>query len=107
MILLSGGENIYPEDIESIINRHRFVEESLVVNHSGILTALVKIDIKAYAKSLALSVQDAAVEARKYVKDLIKDVNRDLSAFQKIGDVLLQETAFERTPTLKIKRYLY
>ena len=107
MILLSGGENIYPEDIESIINRHRFVEESLVVNHSGILTALVRIDIKAFAKSLALTAQDAVVEAKKYIKELIKDVNRDLSAFQRIGDVLLQETAFERTPTLKIKRYLY
>ncbi len=107
MILLSGGENIYPEDIESIINRHRFVEESLVVNHSGILTALVRIDIKAFAKSLALTAQDAVGEAKKYIKELIKDVNRDLSAFQRIGDVLLQETAFERTPTLKIKRYLY
>lgn len=107
MILLSGGENIYPEDIESIINRHRFVEESLVVNHSGILTALVRIDIKAYAKSLALSVQEAAVEAKKYIKELIRDVNSELSSFQRIGDVLLQETAFERTPTLKIKRYLY
>ena len=107
MILLSGGENIYPEDIESLINRKEFVEESLVVNHSGILTALVKLDLSSYAKSLALSVGEAKEKAKSYVKDVIRDVNKDLSAFQRIGEVLLQETAFERTPTFKIKRYLY
>ena len=107
MILLSGGENIYPEDIESLINRKEFVEESLVVNHSGILTAFVKLDLSSYAKSLALSVGEAKEKAKSYVKDVIRDVNKDLSAFQRIGEVLLQETAFERTPTFKIKRYLY
>ena len=107
MILLSGGENIYPEDIESLINRKEFVEESLVVNHSGILTALVKLDIASYQKALALTVGEAKEKAKNYVKEVIRDVNKDLSAFQRIGEVLLQETAFERTPTYKIKRYLY
>ncbi len=107
MILLSGGENIYPEDIESLINRKEFVEESLVVSHSGILTALVKLDLASYAESLAMTVGEAKEKAKNYVKDVIRDVNKDLSAFQRIGEALLQETAFERTPTFKIKRYMY
>ena len=107
MILLSGGENIYPEDIESLINREKYVEESLVVNRSGVLTALVKLDLKAYAESLGRKVEETGEDAKKYCALVIERVNGKLSRFQRIGEVLMQERAFERTPTLKIRRYLY
>ena len=107
MILLSGGENIYPEDIESLINREKYVEESLVVNRSGVLTALVKLDLKAYAESLGRKVEETGEDAKKYCALVIERVNGKLSRFQRIGEVLMQDRAFERTPTLKIRRYLY
>ncbi len=107
MILLSGGENIYPEDIESMINREKYVEESLVVNHSGVLTALVKLDLSSYAEALGRKVEEIGEEAKRYSELVIEHVNSKLSRFQRIGEVFLQENAFERTPTLKIKRYLY
>lgn len=107
MILLPGGENIYPEDIESLINSEKFVEESLVVNHSGVLTALVKLDLSSYAESIGRKAGEAGDEAKRYCALVIDRVNSRLSRFQRIGEVLLQERAFERTPTLKIKRYLY
>ena len=45
MILGASGENVYPEEIESIINNFRFVNESLVVENSGKLVAMVHFNI--------------------------------------------------------------
>ncbi len=107
MILGSGGENIYPESIEALLNNQSFVTESLVIPENGGLIALVKIDIDSFAQKMALSVNDAKVEAMKYVAKLREDVNKELSAFSRISSVELQEEPFQRTPTQKIKRFLY
>lgn len=107
MILGSSGENIYPEAIESLINREAYVSESLVVMGDGGLTALIRLDMESYAKAMKLSVDEARGAAAKYLENLRKRVNRDLSASSRIDEVALQEQKFERTPTLKIKRFLY
>ena len=107
MILGSGGENIYPEPIESLINANEYVEESLVVPDKGGLVALIKIDLELMSKKMKISLQEAHGEALKYVKRIKTDVNSELSAFSRISDVELQEEPFERTPTQKIKRFLY
>jgi long-chain acyl-CoA synthetase len=107
MILGAGGENIYPENIEAVINNQGFVTESLVVPEEGGLLALVKIDIDSFAKKMALDVNDARAEAMKYVAKLREEVNKELSVFSRISSVELQEEPFQRTPTQKIKRFLY
>ncbi len=107
MIVGPTGENIYPEVIESIINNQQFVEESLVVSDNGGLLALVKIDIELMAKNLAITIEEAREEAKKYVDKLRTNVNRELSSQNRIDSVELQEDAFERTATQKIKRFLY
>ncbi len=107
MILGPGGENIYPESIESLINNMSFVQESLVVPENGGLLALIKIDIKAFAEKKKMDINDAKEEAKKYILSLRKEVNAQLSAFSRIDEVELQEEEFERTPSQKIKRFLY
>ena len=107
MILGPGGENIYPEPIENMINANEYVEESLVIPDKGGLVALIKIDLELMSQKMKISVQEAKVEAQKYVKRIKTDVNSELSAFSKLSDAELQEEAFERTPTQKIKRFLY
>ena len=107
MILGPGGENIYPEMIETLINNLDFVEESLVVPDNGGLLALIKIDINVMADKMRISIQEAHKEAEKYLASIRKDVNSQLAAFSKISSVKLQEKPFERTPTQKIKRFLY
>ena len=115
MILGPAGENIYPESIESVINNMQFVQESLVVPEGTGLLALIRIDIELMAKSLKISIDEAKVEARKYVaalrgevnKELSAEVNKELSAQNRIDSVELQEEDFERTATQKIKRFLY
>lgn len=107
MILGPGGENIYPELIESLINNQSFVEESLVVPDNGGLVALIKIDVNMMAEKMKISAIEAHQEALKYIKTIRSDVNSQLSSFSRISEVKLQEEPFARTPTQKIKRFLY
>jgi long-chain acyl-CoA synthetase len=107
MILGSGGENIYPELIEALINNLEYVTESLVIPEQGGLAALIKIDLDSFAEKMALNVNDAKVEAIKYVTKIRDDVNKELAVFSRIRTAELQEEPFDRTPTQKIKRFLY
>jgi long-chain acyl-CoA synthetase len=107
MILGSGGENIYPESIEAVINSHDFVTESLVIPEQGGLAALIKIDLDSFAQKMALSVHEAKSEALKYVTKIREEVNKELAIFSRLSSAKLQEEPFARTPTQKIKRFLY
>jgi long-chain acyl-CoA synthetase len=107
MILGSGGENIYPEAIESIFNNQEFVEETLVVPEGTSLVALIKIDYDSFAKITKLSFEDSKDAAIEYINKLKRDINKELNSFSKIHEVTLQEEPFQRTPTQKIKRFLY
>ena len=107
MILGPAGENIYPESIESIINNMEFVQESLVVPGDGGLVALIKVDLEAMQEKLKIGADEVISEAEKYLNKLKKSVNEQLSAFSRISDTELQEKEFEKTPTHKIKRFLY
>ena len=107
MILGPAGENIYPELIENLINSQEFVQESLVVSNDGGLLALIKIDVELMSKKLKISLDEAKNEARKYVKNMRKELNSQLSVYSRISETELQEEPFDRTPTQKIKRFLY
>lgn len=107
MILGPAGENIYPELIESVINNQSFVQESLVVPDEGGLLAMIKLDLEGFAEKMSLNINDAKTEAGKYIAKLREEVNKELSASSRISGVELQEEPFQRTPTQKIKRFLY
>ncbi len=107
MILGPSGENIYPELIEGLLNNIPYVQESLVLPGEGGLAALIKLDFELMAEHLKLSVQDAKESASSYLSNIREEVNKELSSFSRISDVSLQDEPFQRTPTMKIKRYLY
>lgn len=107
MILGSGGENIYPESIEAKFNNQSFVEESLVVPENGGLVALIKLNLEGFSANLSADIKDIKKEALKYIKSLKDSVNKDLMSSSKIDAVELQDEPFKRTPTQKIKRFLY
>lgn len=98
MIVGSSGENIYPEEIESILNQHELVNESLVVQRDGKLVALVHL-------------QDLKQELRDHISEVYSDimnyVNSKVSKMSRIAGIQEQLNGFEKTPTLKIKRFLY
>jgi len=110
VIVGASGENIYPEEIESVINNFQNVVESLVVERKGKLVALVRLNMEELeAKYKALCDQADLFNEKldELVKELHLYVNSRVNKFSQVQVVLIHPEPFQRTPTLKIKRFLY
>lgn len=122
MIVGANGENIYPEDIESIINNFRHVVESVVLKKKGKLVALVHFNREELEQKLqelkeglshkvdekieGLSVRvDARIE--ELSRELQQFINLRVNKFSRIQKLVVQADPFQKTATQKIKRYLY
>ena len=103
MILGPNGENIYPEDIESVLNSHFLVSDSIVQEENGKLIALVHFD----REQLRKRYQELRHDMAEIKAELIRYVNAKVNKSSKIASIREQEEAFEKTPSHKIKRYLY
>ena len=110
MILGASGENIYPEEVEAVLVRSPHVLEALVYGGADGLTALIHLKPEAVSEALA-KMKAGVTEAERAVSDLLesirKEANQRLAAFSRICKVELQPESFEKTPTQKIKRFLY
>jgi len=122
LIVGANGENIYPEEIESIINNFRHVVESLVVKKKGKLVAMVhfnreeleqkiremradvssRIDerVEIISQKVDESIDELLIELQQYV-------NERVNKFSRVQLLIAQPTPFQKTATHKIKRYLY
>jgi len=111
MIVGSSGENIYPEEIESLINRMEYVLESLVVEQKGRLVALVHLNMEELENKYRNMKTEAVLYLNDKTDEILKEiqnkVNIELNKFSQIQRVVLQPIPFEKTPTQKIKRFLY
>lgn len=102
MILSANGQNIYPEEIEAVINAQNYVAESVVVDRNSKLVALVYLD-------------ESAIKADKLDAEAISDIpetvrlsaNRILPSYSKIAKIEIVLAPFEKTPKMSIKRFLY
>ncbi len=105
-ILGPSGENIYPEEIEQVINNIEGVEESLVMERDGKLVALVKFNDNAIDWDQATEDKwFEELEARK--KAVLDWVNKKVGKNSKIGEVDAMKEPFEKTATQKIRRFKY
>lgn len=102
MILGPSGQNIYPEEIESMINNMPYVVESLVIEDNGKLVALIYPDIDA-----AMADGIGSDEVDRKMEENIELVNKDLPNYAKISSVKIMPEEFEKTPKRSIKRYMY
>jgi long-chain acyl-CoA synthetase len=102
MILGASGQNIYPEEIEDILNNKPYVAESLVVEQGGKLVALVYPD---YDAARADNVKDKDIP--KLLDDAIKALNAELPNYAQIASMQIRQEEFEKTPKRSIKRFLY
>ena len=111
MILGASGENIYPEEIESVINNFRFVVESLVIQQKGKLVAYVHLNMEELEKKYQNLKLDMARQIEDMSSDILAElqeyVNSRVNKFSQINKVVLQPVPFQKTATLKIKRFLY
>jgi long-chain acyl-CoA synthetase len=106
MILSATGENIYPEEIESLLNSHEYVAESLVYGDGNGVAALVHLKPEVIEK-LEAAMQDSLEGAGEMMENIRKEINARLSSFNRIGKIHIQKDPFEKTPSQKIKRFLY
>ncbi|MEZ7873729.1 MAG: AMP-binding protein [Bacteroidales bacterium] len=110
MIVGPNGENIYPEEIEAVINEHDLVLESLVINTKGKLTAMVHYNYEQIEKLHTFN-DEAVINMEQRVfevkKELLEYVNSRVNKSSRILDITEQAVPFEKTATQKIKRYLY
>ncbi len=102
MILGPSGQNIYPEEVETVINSQQYVVDSLVVEDDGGLTALIYPDFPQGAKD-GMD-QDAFV---KYMEGTLSELNAVLPNYARLKKIEVMSEDFERTPKKSIKRYLY
>lgn len=107
MIVGASGENIYPEEIESVLNTHSLVNESIVIEEKGKLVALVSLDKAALEQHYHDFKDQWTTKVEEVKEDIQKYVNSKVGKFSHISMVMEQSDGFEKTPTQKIKRYLY
>jgi long-chain acyl-CoA synthetase len=108
MILGPSGKNIYPEELESIINEFDTVRESVVYEHQNRLVALVHPDYEKLQKVLhSLSETDIRKMINDKLNDLQRQINERVPLYSRIHKIIEQAEPFQKTPTQKIKRYLY
>ena len=102
MILGPSGQNIYPEELEAVINNVNYVVDSLVIEDGGGLTALIYPD---YHQGELDGMNRDALEAR--ICGLLPEINREIPNYAQIKKIEFLPEDFERTPKRSIKRYLY
>jgi long-chain acyl-CoA synthetase len=99
LILGPSGENIYPEEIEELIHTSDLVEDALVVpGERGELVAFIVLSEKAKTALAALG---------ESLEEMKNQINKKLAAFSRLNRIEVREEPFEKTPTQKIKRFLY
>lgn len=114
MIVGASGENIYPEDIEEVLNSNRFVAESVVTEEDGKLIALVYFDTTAleeaydeFKHKVAVNAEQLNLKMEEIKREVMEYVNSKVNRFSKITKVVDNEGEFEKTPTKKIRRFVY
>ena len=102
MILSSNGQNIYPEEIEAALNNQPYILESVVVDRSSRLVALVYLDSD---KMKADGFDGEGVSEK--ISEIMNIVNKGLPSYSKLAKIEIVDEPFAKTPKMSIKRFLY
>ena len=102
MVLGPSGQNIYPEELEAVINNFNYVVDSLVIEDNGGLTALIYPD---WHQGELDGMNRSALESR--IRAALPEMNKELPNYAQIRKIEFMPEDFERTPKKSIKRYLY
>ena len=114
MIVGPGGENIYPEDIETVLNSHVYIADSIVTEQQGRLVALVHFNrdeiesmIDDWREEWTSKKEALEAKTEQLKKEILDFVNAKVNRFSRISEVVEEKDDFVKTPTHKIKRFLY
>ncbi|MBR3541801.1 MAG: AMP-binding protein, partial [Bacteroidales bacterium] len=104
MFLGPSGQNIYPEDIESLMNANPYISEAIVVQREGKLVGLIYPDFMNRSIN-AVKNDPAAIE--KIIDKQRASINKNLPQYEQVARFEIVEKEFEKTPKKSIKRFLY
>ena len=114
MIVGPGGENIYPEDIETVLNSHVYIADSIVTEQEGRLVALVHFNrdeieamVDNWREEWETKKEAWEAKTQQLKKEIMDFVNAKVNRFSRISEVVEEKDDFAKTPTHKIKRFLY
>lgn len=102
LILGPSGQNIYPEEIEDLLNAQPYIAESLVIEREGKLVALVYPDAEVMKQN-----KISRKTLLKIIHETRKQINQQLPAYSQIARIEIHDEEFEKTPKRSIKRFLY
>jgi len=102
VLLGPSGQNIYPEELESILNNRSLVLESLIVKRDEHLVALIVPDPDAMAKDGI-----SADQLPDIFKGYVHDLNHEVPKYMRVADFEIRQSEFEKTPKRNPKRFLY
>ena len=107
MILGPSGENIYPEEIEDVINQMDIVNESIVVDRDGKLVALVKLDDSIIDWKNVREADELIDKIHSISRNIKDTVNHAVNKSSRISEVEIMKEPFQKTASMKIRRFLY
>ncbi len=106
VIVLQNGKNIYPEEIETLINKVEGVKESMVYGKpdDGDLKISAKI---VYDRDIMKEIHGTQneKEVEEFIEEEIKKINKTMPAYKYVRDVIITEEELIKTTTLKVKRH--
>ena len=107
VIVLKNGKNIYPEEIEALINKIPLVKESMVYGAPKDDDVLLSVKVQIDKDYVAENLRDMAEEEiKKMIWDNIKEINRTMPTYKYVKNMITTYDDFEKTTTQKIKRYI-
>ncbi|MGK9476069.1 AMP-dependent synthetase/ligase [Melioribacter sp. OK-6-Me] len=112
VIISKNGKNVYPEEIEDVLNRSPFILESIVygdkdTKQDEVIAAQIVVDAEAFielSEKKGIEITDELIQ--KIIAEEVDKANKNLPAFKRIVRFNIREQEFEKTTTQKIKRFL-
>lgn len=110
VIITGNGKNVYPEEIETLLNRSPYIKESLVYGHGQsdgdtVVCAKIVPDHEKIEEDIKNNEAPAAT-TEEIIEKEIRRVNKELVSYKHIKDYSLQDEEFIKTTTRKIKRHM-
>ena len=108
VIITKNGKNVYPEELEELLNKNDYIEEALVTGdynekHKDTeVTALIVPNMDNICKAIAKPSKD---DISRIINSAVKSINEKLPNFKHIKSVFIRNDEFEKTTTQKVKRY--
>jgi long-chain acyl-CoA synthetase len=112
VIIANNGKNVFPEEIEDLLNRSPFIQECMVYGekdekHDEVIAAQIVTDAETFIEySEKNNIQITPELVNNIISEEIKRVNKELANYKQIRKFYIRDTEFEKTTTQKIKRYL-